>query len=115
MLLAFLFPLSVSASVVDRQTIDFAIEKLSAVYQVDETTVHALVRCESNYVATAVSHTRDHGLLQINERAHKARMSREGYDLYNWQSSLEWGIKLLYEQGTAPWYSSRRCWLPILS
>jgi hypothetical protein len=91
--------------------------ELSQKYEVNPETVLAIRHCE-NPRSDMRPHlnndgSRDYGYLQVND-IHKKQMTKLGLDITDPNDSLEFGIRLLKEQGLAPWYASKSCWLRLI-
>ena len=80
----------------------------------------AIAECESgmqqfNSNGTVVrSKTHDLGLFQIN-LSHKKEAESMGYDIMTPEGNTAYAIYLYNTQGTSPWNSSKRCWLPKIT
>ncbi|HLC78042.1 MAG TPA: hypothetical protein VJH92_02870 [Candidatus Nanoarchaeia archaeon] len=90
------------------------IDKLALEYHVNPLVAHAIISCESNYKeeargTMAVVGT-DIGTWQINSYFHKESANKRGLNIYNSDENLRYGMILLFENGTAPWKSSKPCW-----
>jgi len=75
--------------------------------------VREIAWCESRMQLHAKNHnangTVDRGLLQVNS-IHKEAAEDMGLNLAWGPDRLEYGVALLANQGTAPWYASEDCW-----
>lgn len=78
-------------------------------YGLDEEMVVKIAKCESSLNPNVVSKTGDHGLLQINYSAHNLSMQAAGLDIYNAEDTVEYGLKLMKQQGVKPWKYSAHC------
>ena len=118
------------------KTIDSEIDRLSVKYNVASSTVRAVAKCESqlydgainfNYHNVVVGYTKDGQPiverlawsvdkfdLQINDYYHKQPMAKLGLDYENRWDSLEYGIKMMSEQGLQPWSASKKCWSKLI-
>jgi len=105
------------------KTIDSEIDRLSIKYGVASSTVRAVAKCESSLYGGAVNEnkladgtvwSRDYFYLQINDYYHKEPMTRLGLDFYNQWDSLEYGIRMMSEQGLQPWSASKLCWSKLI-
>lgn len=54
--------------------------------------------------------SRDWGPLQVNDYYHEKAMRDRGLDIRNEIDSLQYGMELMYKEGTTPWRASRHCW-----
>jgi len=66
-----------------------------------------VAKCESGFIPTAISHTNDHGLFQINKTVHDTT----GYDLYDEDENIAYAKRLYNQSGLAPWKYSSHCWM----
>jgi hypothetical protein len=105
------------------KTLDSEIDRLSQKYEISSSTVRAVSGCESSMYGSAINHNRlpdgsiwssDFGPLQINDYYHEAVMTKMGLDIHNEFDSLEYGIKLMSEQGLQPWSASKTCWSKLI-
>ncbi len=89
--------------------IDTLINVKSALYSIDSELVRDIVECESGGLITAINHntngTTDRGLMQINTVHQTGAL-----DMFNPEDNLEFGLRLMKEQGTRPWNSSKHFW-----
>ena len=100
------------------KTLDSEITRLSTEFKVDEKLVRAIIKCESSMYGSAINHNKidgvvwssDWGLMQINDYYHKETMVKLGLNIENEFDSLEYGIRLLSQQGVSPWKASASCW-----
>jgi hypothetical protein len=100
-------------------SVESEVNRLAIKYQVSASLVNKIIKCESSLYKSAVNEnlnskgevwSRDYGPLQINDYYHAGRMQAMGLNIYKWEDSLEYGVKLLAEQGTSPWKASEHCW-----
>lgn len=52
----------------------------------------------------------DVGVMQVNERYHKAESAKLGYDIHTLEGNLGYARHLYETQGVQPWKSSAPCW-----
>ena len=56
------------------------------------------------------SRTNDIGIMQINLKVHFQQATKAGYDIFNPNGNMAYGLWLYQKHGLAPWYASRACW-----
>ena len=56
------------------------------------------------------SHTNDIGIMQINLKVHFKQATELGFDVYNPNGNMAYGLYLYRKSGLAPWSASRACW-----
>lgn len=78
-------------------------------YGLDPDMVIKIAKCESSLNPNAVSHTNDHGLLQVNFAAHNGSMQEMGLNIYSAEDSTEYGLRLMQKEGVRPWKASAHC------
>ena len=93
----------------------------AAKYGLDPVLVQKIIGCESQWKATNVHPnvragtttpwSYDIGLLQINDYYHETEWEAQGLDMKNPKDNLEFGLKMMQQQGTQPWNASKNCWL----
>jgi len=107
----------------EEKTIETEIDRLSLLYGVSSSTVRAVAKCESSMYGSAINRNKlpdgtvwssDFGPLQINDYFHKKTMDSLGLNIYNEFDSLEYGIRMMSQQGLAPWSASRGCWNKLI-
>lgn len=101
-------------------TFDTFVSHLAKKYSQDEVLVRKIIKCESQYKKGNTHENLDKdgnvwsidwGYWQINDYWHLKDATKQGYDIrYNWQHNLEFGFKLMKQQGTRPWSASKHCW-----
>ena len=78
-------------------------------FNLNEELVQSIIYCESrgkiDALGTNKNGTTDKGLLQINSIHDVGEL-----DLFNPEDNLDFGLKMMSEDGTRPWNSSRKCW-----
>lgn len=93
------------------EPIEAIIMRQAEEHGLDSRLVLSIVNCESQGNPGAINTTRnrngstDKGLLQINSIHNVGDL-----DLLNPIDNLNFGLKLMKEQGTVPWNSSKSCW-----
>lgn len=101
------------------KTISSEVARLSKKYNVNETLVRKIIKCESKGFSNIVNNninkkgevwSKDFGSMQINDYFHLDTMKKLGLDYYDEYDSLEYGIMLLAKEGTKPWNASKSCW-----
>lgn len=76
-----------------------------------ENLIVEVARCESGYSQSAVSPTNDIGVMQINLRYNGERAKKLGYDIYQEDDNIRFGIYLILHDGLMQSYSaSSKCW-----
>lgn len=115
LLLLFVAPRVYASAPKMPSTLDDMITVLSERYDQNESLVRRIINCEGGmYGVTHINndrwHSKDLGLLQVNEHYHADDMKKIGLDIYNQYDSLEYGFILLHDQGLAPWSASKSCW-----
>lgn len=95
-------------AVVDQETVDFVISRVTEHYGVPEVLIRKIIACESGFRPEVVSRTSDYGLLQVNQ-IHRKAAKELGFDIQKWQESFEYGVLLFREEGSQPWYMSHHC------
>jgi hypothetical protein len=98
----------------DRKEIENYLRK-----EFDDTPILVQVaRCESTFsqfdkngnVIRGIVNPSDVGVMQINEKYHKATATKLGYDLHTIEGNVAYAKHLYKEQGVAPWKASAKCW-----
>ncbi len=83
---------------------------------VDEQLAVEIARCESNFIQSAVSRTNDIGVMQISLKHHAATAKKLGYNLYNLDDNIRYGVWLIWKNGAITDYAaSSKCWKPKIS
>lgn len=105
---------------VPHETFETLLPTLAKKYGQNEALARRIIGCESSNVATSthdnynkkgILWSTDHGYWQINDYWNEAEANRHGFDIRNdWQDNLEWGFKMMRDQGTGPWSASEYCW-----
>ncbi len=97
------------------RTFDSEIMRLAKQYGQSELLARKIIKCESViYGQEAIHHNKngstDIGYWQINS-IHWKTASSSGFDVVNdgWDN-LEYGFKMLSDEGTRPWNASKSCW-----
>lgn len=89
-------------------------------YGLDPVLVQKIIACESQWnpktvhpnirQGTTTPWSYDIGLLQINDHFHEAEWDAQGLDMKNPKDNLEFGLKMMKQEGTTPWNWSKWCW-----
>lgn len=102
------------------RTLESEVKRLSVKYKVEEKTILAVIKCESELYGSAINHnldkdgnvwSTDWGYLQINDYFHKKPMDKLGLDITNPFDSLEYGVMMMSRDGLGAWKASRTCWI----
>lgn len=105
------------------KTLNGEINRLSELYKVSSSTVRAVAKCESSLYGSANNKnfdengnvwSTDFGYLQVNDYFHEQTMAKLGMDIHNEWDSLEYGIRMMSEQGLTPWKASSKCWSKLI-
>lgn len=103
-------------------TIAELIDQAATAAGVATTTARAVAWCESNYRQLDDNGNilrgpdgHDIGVMQLRETVHAADAKAVGIDIYSLDGNLRYGMLLMAEHGTAPWYSSKGCWQKLLT
>ena len=60
------------------------------------------------------SYTKDHGFMQINEKAHAQTAKKLGFDIYSERGNMAYGYYLYKLNGLKDWSASKHCWQNML-
>jgi hypothetical protein len=102
------------------RTLESEVKRLSIQYRVEEKTILAVIKCESELYGSAINHnldkdgkvwSTDWGYLQINDYFHKKTMEKLGLDITNPFDSLEYGVMMMSRDGLGAWKASKTCWI----
>jgi hypothetical protein len=77
-----------------------------------------IARCESQFkqlnkngeIHRGIVNPADVGVMQINERYHLDRATKNNYDIYSVEGNMAYARELYEDSGTQPWISSKPCW-----
>lgn len=87
-------------------------------YFKDTPVLAEIAKCESRFrhlgmngkVLRGELTAEDMGVMQINSFYHEDRAKALGFDLHTLDGNLAYAKWLYNKEGTAPWYSSSKCW-----
>lgn len=108
-------PAQVETSLVDQpQTLETYIRE----YFKETPILAEIAKCESRFrhigrdgkVIRGEIAVEDVGVMQINEFYHEESAEKLDFDLHTLDGNLSYAKWLYAKEGTAPWYSSSKCW-----
>ena len=103
-----------------QQVVDqpFTLEEYVREYYKDTPILAEIAKCESRFrhlgkdgkILRGEVATEDVGVMQINEFYHDDRAKALGLNLHTLDGNLAYAKWLFGKEGTAPWFSSQKCW-----
>lgn len=71
--------------------------------------------CESNANQKARGPFGEIGVMQILPSVWLKKSKELGFNIYDFNGNVAFGLYLWEQYGLKPWYASRHCWKPLLS
>lgn len=105
-------------AIYQKEALKTLITDLAAKYEADADLALAIVQCEShtthykddgNILRGRVDRD-DLGVFQINERYHGKKSKELGFDIYEPEGNIGYGLWMLKNTGSQPWKASKHCW-----
>ena len=108
-------PIPAKEQVIDQP---LTLEEYIRDYFKDTPIMAEIAKCESRFrhlgrngkVLRGELTAEDTGVMQINSFYHEDRAKALGFDLHTLDGNLAYAKWLYKKEGTAPWYSSSKCW-----
>ena len=96
------------------KTVEEKIEIQATKLSLNPKLVKKIVNCESKGKQIARGHLAvvgvDIGVFQLNSHFHEVKAKEKGFDIYDEDDNIAYGLWLMKKEGTMPWKSSRLCW-----